>query len=496
MMRLPTNYMKEALVLTTVVLISGCASSLGQIDQIQSAEDIEHIRSQNHERLEEGKRLVKNYREHRHHTFGDSKVHRNEQQSKRLRRRHIYTIFAKDRAVSKEFSGGADIAAHFIKTPFSVIADVFAMLGDANIVVAEEIATEPVTFRVGRAPWRDALLAIIQTQNWVLDDDNGIIRVRRNHNKGDKSTSARVSITKENIELLQFLHVEPEDIKEALLPLFANAENKPVVSINERIGALIVKGTSEDIDLIELLVEELDRPVQQILIETFIVEASRGLERNLGTRLGINRFNSAGTIRIGGVAGGQIDSNESWAVNLPVAMPAGGIGILLDSNRLRLELTALEREGKTRIISNPRVFTLNGHEAVVFQGDEVPYFTVSESGTQTEFKEAGVRLAVTPTIIGDGHMELKVTVNKDTVDTRIQNPPITRRQIDTSLLVADGSIVTIGGIYFDTLVNTETRVPFLGHIPLLGRLFRRSNDMHDYKELLVFIAPKIVDVSS
>jgi len=122
----------------------------------------------------------------------------------------------------------------------------------------------------------------------------------------------------------------------------------------------------------------------------------------------------------------------------------------------------------------------------------VPYQTVSQDGTRTEFKQAGLRLAVTPTVIGDEHLMLDVKINKDTVDTRLQNPPITRREIASRLLVADGDMVVIGGIRLDTRVDSVNRVPLAGSLPLLGGLFRHSAAEHDVRELLVFILPEIV----
>jgi type IV pilus assembly protein PilQ len=152
----------------------------------------------------------------------------------------------------------------------------------------------------------------------------------------------------------------------------------------------------------------------------------------------------------------------------------------------------MESEGLTKLVSNPRVYTLDNQEAVIFQGFEVPYETVSESGTQIEFKEAGLRLAVTPSVVGDGNLMMNIQINKDTVDTSISNPPITKSQINTNLVTKDGAIVVIGGIYTQSTSKSKDGVPFLSDVPGLGRLFQRKTENDDRQELLVFIAPRVL----
>ncbi len=516
-MRLKANRLVVAALAGLLLALSSGASGRAPvsvraegIDASKEAGRLERTRAAHGERLRKSRRVVDKYRKRNrgalsaYRTRGGKRKPpaRSPQARKRNAsaargeyarrfRARVHAPSPPPRPVS--VSGGAEIAAHFAAAPLHVVANALAALTGANVVVAEEIAAKPLSFRAERSPWRDLLAAVTRAQDWEVRDDDGFIRVHERRD-GDNASTERSASAQRNVDLLRFFHVAPADMKKAVAPLFTGTEDKPAMSVDERTGSLVVKGAAEDVDLVAALTGKLDRPVRQVLIETFIVEAGRGLERALGARLGLDRFDSEGVIRVGGVAGAA-DSAERLVVDLPVASPAGGVGFLFDGERLKLELTALEREGKTRIVSNPRIFTLNGREAVIFQGDEVPYFSVSENGTQTEFKEAGVRLAVTPRIVGDGNLIIEVTVNKDTVDTRVQNPPITRRQIKTALLVADGAMVVIGGIYFDTRVDSETRVPVIGRVPVLGRLFKRSQNTRDFRELLVFIAPKIVGAS-
>ncbi len=511
-----------------LAVLPGClgpAGWSGSLSLEQQTEYVEQARREGDRRVREGKRLAGHYqqrndgmreaRESRHprrvrpdgRSDDAGGVARGGSESGHLRRIHIHTMPGGASDAPRRISGGEPVAAHFTGAPLHTVINALARVGGSNIIAAKEIADEKVTFRVRDAGWRDVLAIVARTHNWTAQSDGGFIYVRPRGDAGDSPASVATASQAQRVELIRLAYISAEDMKQAVAGLFADTENTPLMSTDQRTGSLMVKGSIEQINMVAALADSLDKPVPQILIETFIVEAGKGLETSLGARLGIDRLDSAGAVRIGGitVAGDRSDreedeegggSAERWVVNLPVTAAAGGVAALLDSNRLRVELTALEQEGKTRIISNPRVFTLDGREAVIFQGDEVPYFSVSESGTQTEFKEAGVRLAVTPKLIGAGNMMLKVTVNKDTVDTRVQNPPITRRQIDTTLLVADGELVIIGGIYFDTLVRSETRVPFFNRIPLLGHLFKRSRDTRDLRELLVFIAPRIVRLPS
>lgn len=493
-----------------VTLAGGCVAPVKQEGLPPVAAQsgrIEQAREVAEQRIEAARRLSRHYRGRGRNRDRSRRDSRRTQE--RARRIYIHEDVPQVRNTLAEIGGGKYVEAHFVDAPLGSVVDALALVGGANIVVADDIAGEKLTFRIRRARWRDALATIARSRGWVAHDAGEFVHVQARQEE-DAAAVDELAGEASRVELLRLRYIQPETMKAVVAALFVDGEAKPLMSADQRTGSLVVKGQPGQINLAASLAQSIDKPVPQILIETFIVEAGKGFEKSLGARLGVDRLDAGGSLRVGGTADSRVGSGAgrddassegqdtaaaSWVVNLPAPLAAGGIVGLFDSDRLRVELTALEREGKTRIVSNPRVFTLDGHEAVIFQGDEVPYTSVSDSGTQTEFKEAGVRLAVTPRLVGNGDMTLEVTVNKDTVDTRLQNPPITRRQIDTTLLVADGEIVVIGGIYFDTRVNTETRVPFFGRIPLLGRLFRRSQDTRDLRELLVFIAPRVIGVS-
>jgi type IV pilus assembly protein PilQ len=282
----------------------------------------------------------------------------------------------------------------------------------------------------------------------------------------------------------------------------------PQITIDDRMNSLIIKARKEDLEVIKKLIARVDSRTKQIFIEAFVVEVDNDYEKKIGARLGLSAqqsFNSLlrhnSSTQLSGVAGTSAATGLTAGdgtgslVELPVASPMGGISFLAgigNTADLKAELTAMQNEGITKVISNPRIFTLDNQEAVIFQGAEVPYSSVSDAGTQIQFKDAGLRLAVTPSVIGDGNLVMALKVNKDTVDSASPNPPITKSEVQTNLVTKDGSIVVIGGIYTQTKVDSTDKVPILGDIPVAKNLFRRTDDKDTKKELMIFIAPRVL----
>jgi type IV pilus assembly protein PilQ len=282
------------------------------------------------------------------------------------------------------------------------------------------------------------------------------------------------------------------------------------ITIDERLNSLIIQATKSELDLISRLIKEVDVRTKQILIEAFIVEATDDFSKELGAKFGLDATdlgniggNSRYAVKGAGVAGSQAETAGTLTLgdttglisNTGVTGALGGIGFILGTTatNLKLELSASEKEGVTKVLSNPRVFTLDNEEAVIIQGEEIPYKTEAEGGgTDIEFKEAGVKLTVTPSIVGDGNIILSVKVEKKTAKNDEANPPITTREITTKLLIQDNTIVVIGGVFTQETVDTTNKVPFFGDIPILGKLFQYKKDSDVRKELLVFLAPRII----
>ncbi len=400
---------------------------------------------------------------------------------------------------------GLPISLFLQNVPADVALRGLAILVDANIALSEKMSEKRLSLRLRRVPWRDAFSSVVDILGLHSWESRGVLNVSTQAEEKSLSAGNRIVLPGSNelhAELFRLRHSDPKLMRETLLSLFGgkNRKNTLQLAVDVPTRSLIVRGNAKDLAVVAAVIAKTDVPVKQILIEAYIVEAGEDFEYRLGARLGYKtregseNFYLTGTAGVGADSGGALTLGDrrNLLVNAAVEAPVWGLGLLLDRQRLKLELTALEREGKTKIISSPKIYTLNNQEAMIFQGDEVPYATVSDQGTRIEFKQAGIRLAVTPSIIDSEKMILDVAVSKDTVDKRISNPPISRREIRTRLLAKNNSVVIIGGIFLKTENDSHSYVPILGKIPIIGNLFGRKLRAKDTKELLVFIAPRIV----
>ena len=288
------------------------------------------------------------------------------------------------------------------------------------------------------------------------------------------------------------------------------------VSYDERTNTLLLNDTPEKIRQLRDLIAVLDKPVQQVLIESRIVVASDDFTRELGAKFGVNgrvnntEFQNAATATpalTAGIGGGNVTSG-GLNVNLPASPAAGtfGLAILGANYAIDLELSAAQTEGRGEVISSPRVITANQQEAVIRQGQEIGYVTFQNSagsgagsGTATvQFKDAVLELKVTPTITADNRVYLMINVKKDALAGYVDAPgsgkipTIDTREINTSVLVDNGQTVVLGGIYEINKSNTMTKVPGLGDIPGIGMLFRKTSRTNTKAELLIFVTPRIL----
>jgi len=338
-----------------------------------------------------------------------------------------------------------------------------------------------------------------------------------------KTIEAQRAIEPIYTEIFRLYYTKAVDVKSEIQSVMGASEgsegqqssSKQVqVTIDERLNSLIIQATKSELDLIARLIKEVDIRTKQVLIEAFIVEATDDFSKELGAKFGVDAADighkwTSGTndqltnISAAGVAGTQsatggsltLGDNTGLVSSNGVTGALGGIGFILNTSSaaLKFELSASEKDGVTKVLSNPRVFTLDNEEAVIIQGEEIPYKTEAEGGgTDIEFKEAGVKLTVTPSIVGDGNIILNVKIEKKTAKTSDANPPIITREITTKLLIKDGTIVVIGGVFTQETVDSTNKVPFFGDLPFLGRLFRYEKDSNVRKELLVFLAPRVI----
>ena len=423
-----------------------------------------------------------------------------------------------------------EVSLNFNNVDFSYAMALMAEIGQINILVGDEISGT-VTAKLENVGWDVAFQTLLDMKTLGADVDvsNGIIRVHTPEKLTTQETfkSARAEVLKKKIqleesvepilaEIFRLYYISPEQAKTTLEDLFATqgAEGAATmtnlkITVENTTRSIIVRGHKPDLDVIDAVIREIDVKTKQVLIEAFIVDVTSSFAKALGTRIGAMTEKGVsgekGSEIISGTVGGAATTAGGVALgaaagtvtNNSITGATSGIGIIkiLGTGVLKLELEALESLGLNKILSSPSVFTLNNQQATITQGDQIPYQTTSDGTTTTEFKEAALSLTVTPSIIGDGNVLLDIQVNNDAPKTiaGADEPGISTNEITTKLLVSDGDIVVIGGIKKNTINNTRTKTPGLSKVPVVGNLFKSKNKTDELKELLIFIAPRVID---
>jgi type IV pilus assembly protein PilQ len=419
------------------------------------------------------------------------------------------------------------ITLKFKNLDFKETMYLMGKIGEINVLVGDEVAGA-ITAELVDVPWDKAFQALLDMKNYASDIDVGsnLIRIHSPENltaqenyKSDRAQAVKRKVELEDSvepiisEIFRLYYITPEQAKATIEELFTQRSGDtsyiPIQVTEEKTTrSIIVRGKERDLDVLDKLMKEIDIRTKQVLIEAFIVEANSDFERVLGSRLGGYYQRNAEVV--GGITGGSTGSAAGTDLNTVAGLGAAtdsisnfaatgatsGIGILkrTGSGVLKAEITALETMGLGKTISNPKVFTLDNQTATVTQGEEIPYQTTSEGTTTTSFKEAALKLEVTPSIIGDGNVLLSIKVNNDTPNRAAESdePPINKMEIVTKLLVADGDIVVIGGIKKNVIASSKGQTPGLGNMPVIGNFFKGTSKTDGLDELLVFIAPRIL----
>lgn len=411
----------------------------------------------------------------------------------------------------EEVFEGARISLDFQKADIHNILRIIADVSGYNIITSDKVKGE-VTMKLQDVPWDQALEVILKNNGLDQIREGNIIRVAPVAEiQKEKEAQRQREETEKQIEPLYYkiLEVNYESASKMKKNLESLKSERGSVEINERTNTLIIKDTKTKIAEMESLVKKLDKKESQVLIESRIVEVTHQKARELGIQWGgyYNAATSANFPNTVGVTGGTGVASPNTGlggvgVNLPTtASPAGAIGLTLGhingTALLDARLMALENQGAGRIVSMPKITTMNNKEATIESGREIPYQTTSADGTKTEFKKATLSLKVTPHVTPDKHVRLEIQTNKDEADFANQlpgaPPPILTKQAKTEVLVKDGDTTVIGGLFKDTNQTSENRVPGLGEIPLLGWLFKNRLKTKSGEELLIFITPKIVE---
>ncbi len=437
----------------------------------------------------------------------------------------------------KEYTGER-LTLNFQDIDVRSVLQLLADTSGQNIVVSDSV-TGNLTLRLQNVPWDQALDIVLRTKGLDKRRQDNVIIIGptaelASREKAELAARKEVQeLSPTRTEFMQVNYAKVTDLAKLIKPTGGGSSgtnsmlsSRGSLSIDERTNTLLVQDTADKLADIRRLVQTLDVPVKQVLIEARIVIVSDTFERDLGARFGVTSAQKNGSNGLISVTGkgtgadtmtqsgiGNLASNgkvtpvtspildNRYQVNLPAAHTNGSIGISLlgGSYIVDLELTAAQNEGKSETISSPRVITANQKEATIMQGVEIPYQQSASSGaTTTQFKNAVLSLKVTPLITPDNRVILDLDVSDDSVGQLVSSatggsvPSIDTRQIITQVLVNDGQTVVLGGILDTTKSKSANKVPWLGDIPVLGNLFKSTTNVNNKTELLIFITPKIL----
>lgn len=424
---------------------------------------------------------------------------------------------------------GEKLSLNFQDIDVRSVLQLIADFTDLNLVASDTVAGN-ITLRLQNVPWDQALDLVLKTKgldkrqvgNVLLVAPADEIAARERQELESQKQIAELAPLRR--ELIQVNYAKAADMAKLFQSVTsadgASSDARGSVTVDDRTNSIIAYQTQDRLDELRRIIAQLDIPVRQVMIEARIVEANVDYDKALGVRWG--GATRRGNWSVYGKDGATSFDNESGQVYLPgtdtvgnVSLQDGvapvpfvdmgvlgstsgiGIGFLTDNVTLDLQLSAMEKTGNGEIVSQPKVVTSDKETAKILKGQEVPYQEASSSGaTSTSFKEAALSLEVTPQITPDNRIIMEVKVTKDAPDfARALNgvPPINKNEVNAKVLVNDGETIVIGGVFSNTQTKGVEKVPFLGDLPFLGRVFRRDIVSDNKAELLVFITPRIMN---
>ena len=425
---------------------------------------------------------------------------------------------------------GEKLSLNFQDIDVRSVLQLIADFTDLNLVASDTVQGN-ITLRLQNVPWDQALDLVLKTKgldkrkigNVLLVAPADEIAARERQEMEAQKQIAELAPLRR--ELIQVNYAKASQIAALFQSVTSgNSDERGSVTVDDRTNSIIAYQTQEQLDELRRVVTQLDIPVRQVMIEARIVEANVDYSKSLGVRWGgalvsnsgkWNAFGKDGNIGIkdkenlncGPFAGNcTLPTNSS---NSPIpfvdmgalnATSGLGIGFITNHAILDLQLSAMEKTGNGEVVSQPKVVTSDKETAKILKGSEIPYQEASSSGaTSTSFKEAALSLEVTPQITPDNRIIMDVKVTKDEADfANAVNgvPPIKKNEVNAKVLVTDGETIVIGGVFSNTQTKSADKVPFLGDLPFVGRIFRRDYVQDQKSELLVFITPRIMNTQA
>ena len=434
---------------------------------------------------------------------------------------------------------GEKLSLNFQNVEVRAVLQVIADFTGLNIITSDTVGGN-LTLRLKDVPWDQALDIILQSKGLSKRKNGNVVLIAPTDELAAKEklaleANAQISdLEPVRTESFALSYAKADDLKKLLSDKDQRILSKRgSATVDERTNTLFVQDTGNRLEEARRLIQQLDVPVRQVMIEARIVIADDKWGRQLGARFGTQSAFASGN-RNYGVSGTLVDtanplSNnpisrgssqlaspvqpvsgvglglpiggqpEQLNVNLPVAGAAGQLALSIlnlgSGNLVNIELSALEADNRGKVVSSPRVITADKKKAIISQGEQIPYQTAAASGATTiAFRDAVLELSVTPRITPDDKIIMDLEVKKDSVGSRIVQgtPSIDTKRVNTQVLCDNGDTIVLGGIFEQTTRTTVEKVPVLGDIPFVGYLFKRTSRQDDKTELLIFVTPKIV----
>lgn len=395
---------------------------------------------------------------------------------------------------------GEKLSLNFQDIDVRSVLQILADVTDLNLVVSDTVQGN-ITLRLQSVPWDQALDLVLQAKGLDKRKVGNVLwvgpaaEISSRERQDIEARRQLIELAPLRRELIQVNYAKATQIAALFQSVTSGQDDtRGSVTVDERSNSIIAYQTQEQLAELRRIVAQLDMPLRQVMIEARIVEVNVGYSKNLGVRWGGSLSTGSGNWTATGK-----DGVGSLFVDLGVTASTSGIGVGFFSNHaiLDLQLSAMEKTGNGEVISQPKVVTSDKEAAKILKGAEIPYQEASSSGaTSTSFKEAALSLEVTPQITPDNRIVMDVKVTKDEPDfANALNgvPPIKKNEVNANVLVADGETIVIGGVFSNTQTKAVDKVPVLGDLPFLGRVFRRDYVQDQKSELLVFITPRIMN---
>ena len=422
------------------------------------------------------------------------------------------------------------ISLSFHNTELRALMQVFAEFTGLNFVTTDSV-TGQVSVRLQEVPWNQALQIVLQAKGLVAQQEGRVVWVSphdewlQREKKRLEAQTALESLGPVQMRPVRLRYARASDVAQRLQGLAGSASStgsgrwlsaRGSVMAEPRTNQLFISDVPVRLAELQKIIDHLDVPVRQVLIEARIVEADDQFGQSLGVRWGLGASRSATvggqSVSLGQIGASNVPNGPGTVPGNQVNLPAGDAGqkVVLPATWavsifnasadrfINLELSALEADGRGRVVSRPRVITADQTKALIEQGTELPYQAFNATGgttlTNIQFRKANLKLEVTPQITPEGEVVLEVDVNRDSVGQLTSaGYAINTKHVKTQVRVGDGGTVVLGGIFEDSDKNDEAKVPALGDVPLIGWLFRNRQQVRKRSELLIFLTPRVLD---